>query len=296
MKKRYQIFMLCVMAIALAGCDNYKKDVLKACDEGDFAKAYEILADEDDNSLKREVANKEGMYLLSLNNDESTARFLYLLKEFDFSNDDKKSFLELAISQENMEAANALVPDFVVKGMNDDTKRLVIKYCLKYKVSEPLLKMKEFFLDAKDLDLEKDELEGYFSSSRHSGKGSDVKVPILPVLMEMNTTECNDAVKGIIREKTALPFAHTDWKLYDDCSTVLDYDYNHFSTFCNNLLAIAINKKNKELAEFIVSMAKPLYNIKFKSDGNTHRWIPDSSNIKEMKAQLNNAIASGTFD
>lgn len=300
MKKIYQIIMLCAMSFALVGCaKNYQKEIEAACGNNDFEKAYQLLAEAKEDlkiyevvDLETFVFDKEVQFLISQDNDECSNRLAYLFKEQEVSKKQIYKYLDLGLKNENGILIQTLTNEFLKIIELDGNRstfeeeeryvKLILQKCSEQDMQEPVIALYNKLQNR----------GGKMGFTGDSGLyyNTEMTLDVLSALMSFNNEKTNNIIKNlIIQNHSNIGNAHTDYRNDRDCWLTDDH-HKRYSIVCSNIMAAAISKRNKTIAEFVCSQAEPLCEKKFKSyDVYTHCYILHYNNVKELKQMYENA-------
>ncbi len=268
MKKIYQIVMMCVSLLFIVSCTNYQQEIEKACEECDFTKAYEILAEMKDKdaeglgSLEEFVQGKEMMFLISQNTDDATERLVYLLNEVHRSID-YDPIMNLAIKNNNHQIVEALMEGYIGEPSSEGYDNVfskdqeskidnIINFCTKGKHADTIIKLSTIVKKGHGYS------NGSYDIKHHSSKGSTA---MINAFIEIDDKESNKYLKSNINQ----------WSFTWDSDDEVSEIFSKFLTHC-------ILNQNKDIADFLLSKAD-------------RKWKKYSI----MQQEYNQAIADGSL-
>lgn len=258
MKKIYQIVMMCVSLLFVVSCTNYQQEIEKACEECDFTRAYEILAEMKDkdvkglSSLEEFVQGKEMMFLISQNTDDATERLVYLINEVHCSID-YDPIMNLAIKNNNHQIVEALMEGYIGEPcsgnygseFNNAQKTKIdkiISFSTKGKHADTIIKLSTLVKKGYGYDIIDYALW-------------DAPTAIINAIIEINDQESNMFLKNIINQ----------------------WSYS-FEDRIARFLTSSILYQNKSIADFLMSRAD-------------RKW----EKYSQMQQEYNQAIADGSL-
>lgn len=313
MKKIYQIFMPCVMAIALASCGgrteneaNYEDSVNVALENRDFVKAYRFASK---CGMTSSVVSKEAAYVLEEQGEAGLVRIAMIVNEHN-APEIYLDLLKIAISMNNEQLATklykssdacdeqtidyavtadmeGLVNTFISKNSNFIDKQNVIEY-LKEKGTYD-----KFFTV---IDKQRQE-----EKKRAEAEEKAKKIAAL-------NKEIDNLTSQVFPSRPALGMVKGYGEIPDEYKSYRDR-VDDFNADCRKLLAGAIKEKNLPCAKKVAAMAKT--SIAWNEIGDwaqvveKHRdvWssyeaykvIDDNTEKKAIQQILNEAIRNGSF-
>ena len=316
------LFIASIVMLVMTSCGpSFGKDLdyRKACQEGDFEKAQQIvtlLKDEvayaqttsmygDENrghyvraarekaeEAEEYVFKSEVLFLMSQDDEMAKKRIIYLLKEG--GNDDHVSMLiDLAIENDDDAFVRTLANQY-----KEDVSEERLKKLMEY-LSEKSDEENANFIDnyiSKYLTISNTSLLKYIAGN----KGQNNSEKVLGYLTIIEKDIPTRPALGLIKSKS---HGKLDDQ-YDNYNTAI----KNYNDACQTILNIAISSNNQYLAQRVITKAKPGLTFKELGDWcrvvektryvsvyNAFRVTLDNADMNTIKTAYKEAVRSGAF-
>ena len=317
--------------ITVKGADGTEyESYQECCSMNDYDAAHRYLAKMENagksiHEASDYVFQQEALYLMSIGDEASKKRILYLLKEEGENNDSRVAMLiDLAIDDDDEAFVKKLGRQYTRNADNESLKKLS-EYLISKSKSENKEYLKTIFkgLDKTELLLDfaitnndNDFIDEYLLDNDISLNNNN----LLYYLAKTNEKKYTDMIIGVLTQEEKIIGPKPQIKVYKvrrkdgskGSSTAVDnaYDYmrsvKDFNEMCKNLLGIAIKGKNQFMAQRLVSKVKPgiLIEDEEKETTDEGRWYyyadfytltANNDDINTAKATYQEAIKSGAF-
>lgn len=288
-------------AIVMCSCAS-KSDIEKACNQGDFEKAYRLA--EESGYGRSIVAKKECMYILENMGEEGIAKVAIIASD-QYIHIDPNDLIKYAISLKNESMAIKLYKMYAMRLQTEDSRE-----CVEYAMAVDMEDFITLVISTTPEFIENTTIVDYLK-----GKGKYDEI-VVSLLQKSYDSLLNKEISG-----KRPPLGLQDYSFGSELLENHNYHlwapekyniYYHslleYNADCLNLLEKAIALKQLEMAKKIVLLVKQsikitlgdsdkkIYVNKQRVDG-SHSYIQsDDTDIKNAKKRLADAIREGAFN
>lgn len=288
----------------------------EACNAEDFESAHTYIAkmrnvkrftNHEIDEAEQYVFRLEALYLMGQGTEFSRQRIIYLLKQYP-SDANCSMLIELAIDFDDIDFAKSLTKHYVEQIPSNISRRIVEYLYIEGNGREEDIDFVSTLLNHNNqMDIlllaaiEKEDM----ALAKKLAKNGRMSFPglekVAPLLLRLNDPDFENLIAVCIEQNLpsgTIPVLGKTYRLRESYEPVIEYinELTLYNTNCHKMLDLAIQYKNRRLAEMIVASVKPSYrywNYISSSSCITIYDFSSNSAIDEAKKKLEEAIAAG---
>ena len=313
-----KVIIYIVAAIVFASCGKITvtgangteyESVEECCAANDYEAAHRFLAkmknelSRFDSEAKKKyddarqhVFKQEALYLMSIGDEQSRKRIIYLLQELGSDNEICSTLINLSIGNDDDELvkklANMYTSDAESGLPDEDIRKIMIYLC------------------NKDAENNLDYINDFLTKLGKTGyEYRHLKKDLAIILAKQSGKFVSDEIVGLLTEQEAMintkpPMGTTKHEYDFSCCYpwgTYHNDVAEFNEFCISVLGEAIKTKNQYLATRVVDKVKTNIDYsKTEKEGKSHiihimTTKNDYSDIEKAKTIYNEAVRNGAF-